>query len=149
MPFSVKGYFADRPLMVTKETARRAFAKAVEWHVVERFTNVSISDGIKDYTIAEFASLMALTEIDQTMDHAGAQLTRRLSGQQQPARMASGKQVRQAMRRRQRGKPPALQIRSCKGYARQERRRLDAAIAGVDEQVGQRRRLPRRFAQRP
>lgn len=36
MPFSVEGYYADRPLMATKETARRAFAKAVEWHVVER-----------------------------------------------------------------------------------------------------------------
>ena len=47
MPFSVKGYFADRPLMVTKETARGAFAKAVEWHVVERFTDVTISDGKK------------------------------------------------------------------------------------------------------
>ena len=38
MPFSVKGYNADRPRVVTKETARRAFAKAGEWHGVERFT---------------------------------------------------------------------------------------------------------------
>ena len=45
-----------------------AFAKAIEWHLVERFTDVSISDDIKDYTIAEFAALMALKEIDKTMD---------------------------------------------------------------------------------
>ena len=43
MPFSVKAYYADHPLTVTTKTAKEAFAKAVEWHVVERFTNVSIS----------------------------------------------------------------------------------------------------------
>jgi hypothetical protein len=47
MPFSVKAYYADCPLTVTTETAKEAFAKAVEWHVVEGFTNVSISDGVK------------------------------------------------------------------------------------------------------
>jgi hypothetical protein len=68
MPFSVKGYFADRPLMVTKETARRAFAKAVEWHVVERFTDVTISDGKKSYSIDEFSLAMALREIANTVE---------------------------------------------------------------------------------
>jgi hypothetical protein len=33
MPFSVKAYHADHPLTVTKETAKEAFAKAVESHV--------------------------------------------------------------------------------------------------------------------
>ena len=56
MPFSVKAYYADRPLTVIAETAKEAFAKAIEWHVVERFTNVSISDGIKSYSIDRFAS---------------------------------------------------------------------------------------------
>jgi hypothetical protein len=68
MPFSVKGYFADRPLMVTKETARRAFTKAVEWHVVERFTDVTISDGKKSYSIDEFSLAMALQEIANTVE---------------------------------------------------------------------------------
>jgi hypothetical protein len=63
MPFSVKAYYADHPLTVTTKTAKEAFAKAVEWHVVERFTNVSISNGRKRYSIAEFSSVMALIEI--------------------------------------------------------------------------------------
>ena len=59
MSFSVKGYFFDHPLTVTKETAKEAFAKAIEWHVVERFTEISISDDRKSYSIAEFASVMS------------------------------------------------------------------------------------------
>ena len=59
MPFSVKAYFFDHPLTVmTKETAKEAFAKAIEWHVVDRLTNISISDGRRSYSIAEFASVM-------------------------------------------------------------------------------------------
>jgi hypothetical protein len=68
MPFMVRGFYNNNPLTLTSGTAEAAFAKAIEWHLVERFTDVSISDGIKDYTIAEFASLMALREIDHTMD---------------------------------------------------------------------------------
>jgi hypothetical protein len=68
MPFTVRGFYKNNPLTLTGVAAKDAFAKAIEWHIVERLTDVSISDGIKDYTIAEFASLMALMEIDQTMD---------------------------------------------------------------------------------
>ena len=68
MPFSVKAYYADHPLTVTTKTAKEAFAKAVEWHVVEGFTNVSISNGRKRYSIAEFSSVMALIEIASTVD---------------------------------------------------------------------------------
>jgi len=69
MPFSVKAYHADHPLKVTKEAAKEAFAKAVEWHVIERFNNVSISDDVKTYSIGEFSSVMALQEIASTADH--------------------------------------------------------------------------------
>lgn len=62
MPFSVKAYHSDHPLTVTKETAKEAFAKAVEWHVIEKFNNVSISDDVRTYSIEEFASVMALRE---------------------------------------------------------------------------------------
>jgi hypothetical protein len=68
MLFSVRAYHADHPLTVTKETAAEAFAKAVEWHVVERFTNVSISDGTKTYSIDAFALAMALLEIAKTTE---------------------------------------------------------------------------------
>jgi hypothetical protein len=38
--------------------------------VVERFTDVSISDGIKIYSIAEFSLVMALQEIANTVEAA-------------------------------------------------------------------------------
>ena len=68
MLFSVKGYYSDHPLMVTKETAKEAFAKAIEWHVVERFTDVTISDDNKSYSIDEFSLAMALQEIAKTLE---------------------------------------------------------------------------------
>lgn len=52
------------------ETAKEAFAEAVEWQGDERFTGVTISDGSKSFTIAEFASEMALTEIANTIEAA-------------------------------------------------------------------------------
>jgi hypothetical protein len=70
MPFSVRAYYADHPLTMTTETAKEAFANAVEWHVVERFTDVSINDGIKSYSIAEFSLVMALQEIANTVEAA-------------------------------------------------------------------------------
>jgi hypothetical protein len=38
--------------------------------VVEGFTNLAINDGIRWFTIAEFASEMALKEIDNTVEAA-------------------------------------------------------------------------------
>jgi hypothetical protein len=58
MSFSVQAIHDDHTLTVTTETAKEAFAKAVEWHVVERgLTHVSISDGNRCYL---FSSAMAL-----------------------------------------------------------------------------------------
>ena len=68
MPFMVKAFYDHHPLTLTSETAKEAFAKAIAWHLIERFTDVSISDGIKKYTIAEFASVMALKEIANTVE---------------------------------------------------------------------------------
>jgi hypothetical protein len=73
MPFSVNAYHSDHPLTVTKETAKEAFAKAVEWHFIERFNNVSISDDVRTYSIEEFASVMALQEIATTTARAAAE----------------------------------------------------------------------------
>ena len=70
MPFSVSSYIHDRLVSVTAETAKGAFAKAVEWHVVRQLTDVSISDGNKSYSIAEFSSTMALKEIANTVEAA-------------------------------------------------------------------------------
>jgi hypothetical protein len=68
MQFSVQAITDDHPLTATFETAKEAFAKAVEWHVVNRFTNFLINDGDKSYSIDEFSSLMALREIESTVE---------------------------------------------------------------------------------
>ena len=68
MIFRVHAYVDDHVLKATAKTARDAFAKAIEWHVVGRLTDISISDGNRSYSIAEFASVMALREIDNTID---------------------------------------------------------------------------------
>ena len=68
MPFSVQAYIDDHRLSVTTETARDAFAKAVEWQAVHKFTGVTISDGVRSFTIAEFASAMASLNIANTLD---------------------------------------------------------------------------------
>jgi hypothetical protein len=64
----VKAYYADHPLTVTTKTAKEAFAKAVEWNVAERSTNVSISNSRKRYSMPSFCSVMALIEIANTVD---------------------------------------------------------------------------------
>jgi hypothetical protein len=48
--------------------AKEAFAKAIEWHIVEKLLDISISNGRKNYTIAEFSLAMALNEISSTLD---------------------------------------------------------------------------------
>ena len=68
MPFLVQANIDDHQLSATTETAKEAFAKAVEWHVVKRFTNVSINDGARSYSIPEFSSEMALPEIANAVD---------------------------------------------------------------------------------
>jgi hypothetical protein len=68
--FSVQADHDDHTLTVTAETAKEAFAKAVEWHVVGRFIDVSISDDNERYSIAEFSSKMALAEIAHTVETA-------------------------------------------------------------------------------
>ena len=73
MPFSVSSYIHDRLVSVTTETAKGAFAKAVEWHVVHKLTDVSISDGINSYSINGFALAMAQREIANTVE-AGVEL---------------------------------------------------------------------------
>ena len=68
MPFSVQAYIDDQRLSVTTETAKDAFAKAIEWQVAERLSNVTISDGNKSYTVSEFSSAMALRQIADTVE---------------------------------------------------------------------------------
>ena len=68
MPFSVQAYLDDHRLSVTTETAKDAFAKAIEWHVADGLSNVTISHGNKSYTVSEFSSVMALQQIADTVE---------------------------------------------------------------------------------
>jgi hypothetical protein len=70
MPYLVQGRIDDHTLAVTTDTAKQAFAKVIEWHVAERFSDVSIFDGAKMYSSAEFASVMSLREIENTVEAA-------------------------------------------------------------------------------
>jgi len=68
VPFVVRGFYNNNSMTLTIETAKEAFAKAIEWHVVQKFCDISISDDRKTYTIAEFSLTMALHEISRTKD---------------------------------------------------------------------------------
>src|SRR5882757_2272833 len=54
MSFVVNAHIDDVRLIANAETAKEAFAKAVEWHVAKGFRAVSISDGHKRFTVAEY-----------------------------------------------------------------------------------------------
>jgi hypothetical protein len=64
---SVHAYIDGHELTGTAETAKDAFAKAIEWRVVGRLADVSISDGTRSYSIVEISSVMALAEIADTI----------------------------------------------------------------------------------
>jgi hypothetical protein len=66
MPFHVHSYVDDHLLEATSNTAKAAFATAIEWCVVRKLTAVLISDGNRNYSIAEFAFVMAVAEIAKT-----------------------------------------------------------------------------------
>lgn len=63
MPFVVQTNIDGHTVSVAIEAAKEAFAKAIEWRVVGKLTDVSISDGNKNFSISEFSSVMALEEI--------------------------------------------------------------------------------------
>jgi hypothetical protein len=65
--FVVQAYVDDHVLTATAATAKDAFAKAVEWQVVGRLTDVSIKVGASGYTIPEFSLMMALREMANTI----------------------------------------------------------------------------------
>jgi hypothetical protein len=70
MPFVVKAHIDDLTLTANAETAKEAFTKAVEWHVAKGFRGVSIGNGHKRFTVAEFSWTMASQEIANTVDAA-------------------------------------------------------------------------------
>ncbi len=66
MPFVVKARIYNRTLSENAETAKEAFAQAVEWQAAGRFCRVSIDSGRRRFTIAEFSWTMASQEVANT-----------------------------------------------------------------------------------
>ena len=66
MPFFVQGFLNDHMLTAATDTPKKAFSEAIEWYIVRGLRGVTISDGRQRYSIAEFASEMALREIEET-----------------------------------------------------------------------------------
>ena len=67
MAFVVQAHIDDHTLSATTETAKEAFAKAIEWQVVHKLTRVTISDGVRSFSITDFASAMAFLDIANTV----------------------------------------------------------------------------------
>ena len=67
MAFVVQAHIDDHTLSATTETAKEAFGKAVEWQVAHKLTCVTVSDGIRSFSITDFASAMAFLEIANTV----------------------------------------------------------------------------------
>jgi hypothetical protein len=66
MPFAVKATIDGHIVSIPADTAKEAFAKAIDWQVAKQINDVAISDGSNDYSIAEFSAMMALSEIAAT-----------------------------------------------------------------------------------
>jgi uncharacterized protein with ParB-like and HNH nuclease domain len=71
MPFSVKATIDGHIITAPAETAKDAFAKAIDWRIAKQIDDVSISDGDYDYSIAEFSEAMAFSEIDAIQRGSG------------------------------------------------------------------------------
>ena len=67
MAFVIQAPIEDHTLSATTETAKEAFSKAVEWQAVHKLTCVTISDGVRSFSITDFASAMAFLEIANTV----------------------------------------------------------------------------------
>jgi hypothetical protein len=66
MAFVIQAHADDHTLSATTDAAPDAFAKAIEWQAVHKFTDVTISDGDRSFTI-EFALSMAFLDITKTV----------------------------------------------------------------------------------
>jgi hypothetical protein len=66
----VQDHTDDHTVCATAETAKEAFARAIEWQLVHKYTTIVISDGIRGFTITEFVSVMALKAIANTVETA-------------------------------------------------------------------------------
>jgi hypothetical protein len=67
MPFEVNAWVSGSFQTAYAPSAKEAFALAVEWQVANCAWGLSISDGSRRFTVAEFAWAMAAEEIATTV----------------------------------------------------------------------------------
>lgn len=72
MAFFITARIDDHVVSVSAETAAEAFAEAVDWHV-KRLVGVTISNGLRSYSVAEFSEAMALSEVAGTISSSVGQ----------------------------------------------------------------------------
>jgi len=71
MSYLVQARLDDHTLSVTTTTAKEAFATAVDWRVLGRLADITITDSNNTYSIEAFSVAMALLEIAKTVNDAG------------------------------------------------------------------------------
>lgn len=69
MTFTIIGRIDDHVLVASSETAKEAFAVAVGWEA-RKLVGVMIRDGSQVYSLQEFATMTALSEIASTSSGA-------------------------------------------------------------------------------
>jgi hypothetical protein len=67
MPFAVTATIDGHIVSIPADTAKEAFAKAIDWQVAKQINHVAISDGSDNYSIAEFSAKIAFSEIAATV----------------------------------------------------------------------------------
>jgi hypothetical protein len=70
MSYLVKARLDDHTLSVTTTTAKEAFATAIDWRVLGRLADITITDSNNTYSIETFSVAMALLEIARTVNDA-------------------------------------------------------------------------------
>lgn len=61
--FAIQIHIDNHTLSATPEAAKETFARAVEWQVAHTLAHVTIGDGVRSYSIADFASAITLLDI--------------------------------------------------------------------------------------
>jgi hypothetical protein len=70
MSYLVQARLDDHTLSVTTTTAKDAFATAIDWRVLGRLADITITDSNNTYSIETFSVAMALLEIARTVNDA-------------------------------------------------------------------------------
>ena len=69
MRFTVKAKVDDHVISAGAMTAREALAKAIDWHVAKKLSEVVITEGDETFSIMEFAEWVSRSEGSDRMLH--------------------------------------------------------------------------------